>query len=852
MAHARSFPLPRPVLPALVRRSLWALALTWTLPGVAAGQVVRDHVWVTDDNVLTTTQANNLVYLGGSFTKVGPATGSMVAVDVGTAEVLKPYPQVLGTVLAVVPDASGGVFLGGSFTHVAGQPRLNLAHLDANGNLTSWNPGLGASNSTIRALAVSGTTVYLGGFFSSVGGQSRANLAAVDATTGVPTSWTPNPNGQIHSLAVQGMTLYAGGFFSNIAATGRTNLAAFDITSGTLTGFSTNLNGGVYCILTTSTTVYVGGNFNTVNFSSRVAAVALDPATGFAFAWNPNFLTGNVYTMAGAFTPTGAMIYLGGDFHTVGGQPRSGLAAVDAGTGGLSSFNPAPNGTVRCLSASVGPISLSTLYVGGDFNSIGGQSRGGLAALEGSGVATSWDPKASSSTYALGRAGSKIYVGGVFSSMGWVDRNGIAAFDATTGTVTDWNPNAVGWPSNRGNVFSILVSGYTVYVGGYFQAIGGQFRNNIAALDVATGTATAWNPNAGTEGTIYTMALANGLMYLGGSFNTMGGQPRSNLAAVDAVSGGLSSFNPNVTGGAVQVIRVLTNFTLNPPKVYFCGYFSAVGGVARNGLAQVNGDTGGLASWNPNPNSQVASLLVFGNGLGNPTRFYVGGYFTSIGGQLRNRIAELDAAGVPTAWNPDANFPVHSLSYAGSILYVGGSFWTIGGQPRKGLAAIDAVSGAPTGWTAETNGNSNSARGGTVYSILQIGSSIWASGNFDGALNLPHANIAAYSADGAVTGVEPETSVSPANARVHASPNPFRTESTVRFALDQAGSARVAIYDAAGRLVRRLHDGVLPAGERRMVWDGRSDSGHPVASALYFVKVETSAETRTSKVFRLR
>jgi hypothetical protein len=333
----------------------------------------------------------------------------------------------------------------------------------------------------------------------------------------------------------------------------------------------------------------------------------------------------------------------------------------------------------------------------------------------------------------------------------------------------------------------------------------------------------------------------------------MGGQPRNNLAAVDAVSGGLSSFNPNVTGGAVQVVRVLTNITVvNPPKVYFCGYFSAVGGVARNGLAQVDGNTGGLASWNPNPNSGVASLLVFGNGLGNPTRFYVGGYFTSIGGQARNRIAELDGAGVPTAWNPDANFPVHSISYAGSVLYVGGSFWTVGGQSRKGLAAIDAVSGAPTAWNAETNGNSNSARGGAVYSILQIGSSVWAAGNFDGALGLPHSNIAAYSADGAVTGVEPEASVSPAESRVLTSPNPFHTESTVRFAMDRAGPARVAIYDAAGRLVRRLHDGVLPAGERRMLWDGRSDAGRPVASALYFVKVETAAETRTAKVFRLR
>ena len=68
-------------------------------------------------------------------------------------------------------------------------------------------------------------------------------------------------------------------------------------------------------------------------------------------------------------------------------------------------------------------------------------------------------------------------------------RNNIAALNATTGSATDWNPNAAG------TVRALAVNGTTVYAGGEFTNIGGQPRNGIAAINAA-GSATAWNPNA--------------------------------------------------------------------------------------------------------------------------------------------------------------------------------------------------------------------------------------------------------------------------------------------------------------------------------------------------------------------
>jgi hypothetical protein len=44
-------------------------------------------------------------------------------------------------------------------------------------------------------------------------------------------------------------------------------------------------------------------------------------------------------------------------------------------------------------------------------------------------------------------------------------------------------------------VLALAVSGSTVYAGGSFTSVGGQARRNLAALNIRTGAATAFNPN---------------------------------------------------------------------------------------------------------------------------------------------------------------------------------------------------------------------------------------------------------------------------------------------------------------------------------------------------------------------
>jgi hypothetical protein len=79
-------------------------------------------------------------------------------------------------------------------------------------------------------------------------------------------------------------------------------------------------------------------------------------------------------------------------------------------------------------------------------------------------------------------------------------------------------------------------------------------------------------------------------------------------------------------------------------------------------------------------------------------------------------------------------------------------------------------------------------------------------------------------------------------------PNPTRGGAAIHLSLPHATRARLAIHDVAGRTVRLLVNGALPAGERTVAWDGRNAAGGLVASGLYFVRLETLERTRVLRM----
>jgi len=104
---------------------------------------------------------------------------------------------------------------------------------------------------------------------------------------------------------------------------------------------------------------------------------------------------------------------------------------------------------------------------------------------------------------------------------------------------------------------------------------------------------------------------------------------------------------------------------------------------------------------------------------------------------------------------------------------------------------------------------------------------------------------------GDMTGV-PESEELLKASRLACAPNPFGDQSVLSFTMPAGGSARLSVYDVAGRLVRTLVDGACPAGPRAVEWDGRDASGKRVAAGVYFAKLNALDETALAKVVLLK
>jgi hypothetical protein len=79
-------------------------------------------------------------------------------------------------------------------------------------------------------------------------------------------------------------------------------------------------------------------------------------------------------------------------------------------------------------------------------------------------------------------------------------------------------------------------------------------------------------------------------------------------------------------------------------------------------------------------------------------------------------------------------------------------------------------------------------------------------------------------------------------------PNPVVRGTELAFELENPAQASLRIYDLSGKLVRTLVTGSLAAGSHTARWDTRDESGKPVASGVYFYRLESSGLTATQQL----
>lgn len=109
----------------------------------------------------------------------------------------------------------------------------------------------------------------------------------------------------------------------------------------------------------------------------------------------------------------------------------------------------------------------------------------------------------------------------------------------------------------------------------------------------------------------------------------------------------------------------------------------------------------------------------------------------------------------------------------------------------------------------------------------------------------------AYVGPKGTTGVGPVAGSADAFELGPAMPNPSNGDVMCRFSAPQAFEAPVEIYDAAGRLVRRLEPRLF-SGPGSILWDGRGSVGAPVSAGIYFVRVVHPEAPRFQRVAIVR
>ena len=83
-------------------------------------------------------------------------------------------------------------------------------------------------------------------------------------------------------------------------------------------------------------------------------------------------------------------------------------------------------------------------------------------------------------------------------------------------------------------------------------------------------------------------------------------------------------------------------------------------------------------------------------------------------------------------------------------------------------------------------------------------------------------------------------------------PNPFNPETTIGYALPQASTVRIEVFNLLGQRVQTLVHAEQAAGRHTVRWDGRSSSGATVASGTYLIRMSSDQFVQTRKVMLLK
>src|SRR4051812_20934372 len=308
--------------------------------------------------------AGGRLYLTGVGSVGDQARDGAISLDAATGAPTSWFVPGMRDAIAVSPDGAEAYFTRGQ---IAGWPWQGaIAASTAGGALLPWTPsGTSLKHARTPGMSPDGKSVLLWNLAS--GARTRAGAAMLDET-GTVTPWVDPVARFEHPVRASSAAIDAAGTtyttqMPRDSNTGPRTVEAVDA-AGALR-FQLAVDGEATATLSPDQqTLYVVGTFTAIGGVTRPGLAALRTADGSLVDWPLTVAGGAVSRVV--FSPDGATMYLTGTFTAVNGVPRTRVAAVDAGTGAVLPFNPAPD---REPGLAVSPDGR-VVYLYGDFEHV--------------------------------------------------------------------------------------------------------------------------------------------------------------------------------------------------------------------------------------------------------------------------------------------------------------------------------------------------------------------------------------------------------------------------------------------------------------------------------------------------
>ena len=239
-------------------------------------------------------------------------------------------------------------------------------------------------------------------------------------------------------------------------------------------------------------------------------------------------------------------------------------------------------------------------------------------------------------------------------------------------------------------------AGPELYAAGNFTMASGVPASGLVRWNGSAFEALAAQPNSGVRALRVWDDGTGPALYAGGSFTSIGATTAHRLAKY---RGGIwSQVGSGIDNGGVSVFDVFDDGS--GPALYVGGQFTSIGGQYQPGLTRWNGSAftfvpgvqGGFG---------VSALAHYDDGSG--PALYAGGEFTAAGGVLAHSIARWNGI----TWSAVGSMPVqttlivsaltvHAAS-SGTVLVAGGVFQPVSGNPSRNVAAWNGTAWSTLG-----------------------------------------------------------------------------------------------------------------------------------------------------------